>query len=54
MSNIDLHNHVIPPTIVDAIARDPERFGTKIDDASFTTSLAHIEWFRRRLAKGGV
>ncbi len=32
MSNIDLHNHVIPPTIVDAIARDPERFGTKIEE----------------------
>jgi aminocarboxymuconate-semialdehyde decarboxylase len=32
MSNIDLHNHVIPPAIVDAIARDPERFGTKIEE----------------------
>jgi len=32
MSNIDLHNHVIPPTIVDAIMRDPVRFGTKIEE----------------------
>ena len=32
MSNIDLHNHVIPPAIVDAIARDPERFGTRIEE----------------------
>ena len=29
MANIDLHNHVVPPTIVDAIARNPERFGTR-------------------------
>jgi aminocarboxymuconate-semialdehyde decarboxylase len=32
MSNIDLHNHVIPPTIIDAIARDPHRFGTKFEE----------------------
>jgi aminocarboxymuconate-semialdehyde decarboxylase len=32
MSNIDLHNHVIPPTIVDAIAGDPRRFGTRIEE----------------------
>ena len=30
--NFDLHNHVIPSTIVDAIVRDPERFGTKIEE----------------------
>jgi aminocarboxymuconate-semialdehyde decarboxylase len=30
--NIDLHNHVIPPTIVDAIARDPSRYGTSIEE----------------------
>ena len=30
--NIDLHNHVIPPTIVDAIARHPDRYGTKIEE----------------------
>jgi aminocarboxymuconate-semialdehyde decarboxylase len=30
--NIDLHNHVVPPTIVDAIARDPERYGTKFEE----------------------
>ena len=30
--NIDLHNHVIPPTIVDAIANDPERYGTRIEE----------------------
>ena len=32
MSNIDLHNHVIPPTIVDAITRKPDRFGMKIEE----------------------
>lgn len=32
MSNIDLHNHVIPPTIVEAIAREPERYGTRIEE----------------------
>ena len=32
MSNIDLHNHVIPPTIIDAIQRDPERFGTRFEE----------------------
>jgi aminocarboxymuconate-semialdehyde decarboxylase len=30
--NIDLHNHVIPATIVDAIARDPKRYGTSIEE----------------------
>ena len=29
--NIDLHNHVIPPTIIDAITRSPDRYGTKIE-----------------------
>ena len=31
MSTIDLHSHVIPPTIVAAIERDPERFGMKFE-----------------------
>lgn len=30
--NIDLHNHVIPQGVVDAIRRKPERFGTRIED----------------------
>jgi aminocarboxymuconate-semialdehyde decarboxylase len=30
--NIDLHNHVIPPTIIDAIRKDPARFGTKLEE----------------------
>ncbi|MFN7088040.1 MAG: amidohydrolase family protein [Burkholderiales bacterium] len=29
--SIDLHNHVIPLTIVEAIERDPQRFGTHIE-----------------------
>ena len=29
--NIDLHNHVVPPTIIDAIMRSPDRYGTKIE-----------------------
>ncbi|MBI4194116.1 MAG: amidohydrolase [Betaproteobacteria bacterium] len=32
MSNIDLHNHVIPETVVAAIKRDPAKFGTKIEE----------------------
>ena len=28
----DLHNHVIPPTVVNAIARNPERFGTRFEE----------------------
>lgn len=32
MANIDLHNHVIPPTVIDAIIRNPERFGTRIEE----------------------
>jgi aminocarboxymuconate-semialdehyde decarboxylase len=28
---IDLHNHVVPPTIVDAIAANPSRYGTKFE-----------------------
>jgi aminocarboxymuconate-semialdehyde decarboxylase len=31
MNAIDLHSHVIPPTIVDAVRRDPSRFGMKIE-----------------------
>ena len=30
MSSIDLHTHVIPPTVVEAMRRDPQRFGTKV------------------------
>lgn len=30
MSNIDLHSHVIPPTIVEAMRRHPQRFGMKV------------------------
>jgi aminocarboxymuconate-semialdehyde decarboxylase len=33
MRSIDLHSHVIPPTLVDAIRRDPTRFGgAKIEE----------------------
>jgi len=28
---IDLHNHVVPPTIVDAIAANPSRYGTQFE-----------------------
>ena len=30
MSGIDLHTPVIPPTVVEAMRRDPQRFGTKV------------------------
>lgn len=30
MNAIDLHSHVIPPTIVDAVRREPQRFGLKL------------------------
>ena len=30
MSNIDLHSHVIPPTIIAVMQRDPQRFGMKV------------------------
>jgi len=30
--NIDLHNHVVPQGVVDAIRRSPERFGTRIEE----------------------
>ena len=30
--NIDLHNHVVPQSVVDAIRRNPGRFGTRIED----------------------
>ena len=30
--NIDLHNHVIPPTIVDAITHNPTRYGMNIEE----------------------
>lgn len=28
----DLHNHVIPPTVVEAIRRHPDRYGTRIEN----------------------
>jgi aminocarboxymuconate-semialdehyde decarboxylase len=28
----DLHNHVIPPTVVEAIRRNPDRYGTRIEE----------------------
>jgi aminocarboxymuconate-semialdehyde decarboxylase len=28
----DLHNHVVPQAVVDAIRRNPERYGTRIED----------------------
>ncbi|MDH3437783.1 MAG: amidohydrolase, partial [Betaproteobacteria bacterium] len=30
--NIDLHNHVIPPSVVEAIRAHPERFGTRLEE----------------------
>ncbi|MEN3352557.1 MAG: hypothetical protein V7640_715, partial [Betaproteobacteria bacterium] len=30
--NIDLHNHVIPPTVVAALERNPKRYGMSIDE----------------------
>jgi aminocarboxymuconate-semialdehyde decarboxylase len=30
--NIDLHNHVVPPTVVDALAKHPERYGMGIEE----------------------
>jgi aminocarboxymuconate-semialdehyde decarboxylase len=30
--NIDLHNHVIPETVIAAIKRDPDKFNTHIDE----------------------
>src|SRR5688572_20157899 len=27
----DLHNHVIPPTVIEAIRRNPDRYGTRIE-----------------------
>src|SRR5687768_12376953 len=30
--NIDLHNHVVPPTIVDALTEKPERYGMSIEE----------------------
>ncbi|MDH3287448.1 MAG: amidohydrolase [Betaproteobacteria bacterium] len=32
MSNIDLHNHVIPENVVQAIKREPEKFATRIEE----------------------
>jgi aminocarboxymuconate-semialdehyde decarboxylase len=32
MSNIDLHNHVIPRTIIDAILKEPKRYGISIEE----------------------
>jgi len=30
--NIDLHNHVIPPAVVEALKRDPQRYGMSIEE----------------------
>ena len=39
MSNVDLHSHVIPPTILDVIRSDPSRFGARLDERSPTPHL---------------
>jgi len=33
VSNVDLHNHVIPPTILEAVRRDPHRFGLRLEES---------------------
>ena len=33
MSNVDLHNHVIPPTILEAVRHDPDRFGLRLEES---------------------
>ncbi|MDB5866111.1 MAG: hypothetical protein JWO70_3917 [Betaproteobacteria bacterium] len=30
--NIDLHNHVVPPTVIDALKKDPTRYGMSIEE----------------------
>jgi hypothetical protein len=30
MSSIDLHARVVPPTVVEAVRRDPQRFGINV------------------------
>ncbi|HEX2830836.1 MAG TPA: amidohydrolase family protein [Burkholderiales bacterium] len=30
--NIDLHNHVVPPTVVDALSKNPDRYGMGIEE----------------------
>src|SRR5215207_2450746 len=30
--NIDLHNHVVPPTVVEALSKHPERYGMGIEE----------------------
>ncbi len=42
MGNIDLHSHVIPPTIVDAIRLDPQRFGSKIEQRGAKLHLERL------------
>jgi aminocarboxymuconate-semialdehyde decarboxylase len=30
--NIDLHNHVVPPTVIDALSKNPTRYGMSIEE----------------------
>lgn len=45
MKTVDLHNHVIPQTIVDAIAAAPERFTARIDRSGPITKIVHNQGY---------
>jgi len=45
MPTVDLHNHVIPQTIVDAIAATPERFTARIDRSGPITKIIHDQGY---------
>lgn len=45
MKTIDLHNHVIPRGIVDAIAATPGRFAARVDYSTATTKIIHDQGY---------
>ena len=45
MKTVDLHNHVIPKTIVNAIAASPERFTTRIDHSGAIPRIIHDQGY---------
>jgi aminocarboxymuconate-semialdehyde decarboxylase len=45
MTTIDLHNHVIPKGVVDAIETSPERFGTRVERSNGSIRIIHQQGY---------
>src|SRR5919202_1723890 len=45
MPGVDVHSHVIPPGVVEAIAADPAGFSARIESADGTRRVVHDQGY---------